>query len=96
MHKTQNLTIADKDELGEIVLAPYRDRNGNVSWEAGRSIEEDDASLTLIQALGRFLWALAGLTLRIVIWLIKWVLVIAFYAVVFGFFLMLFAVLFSL
>lgn len=76
----------------EIILRPSRGPHGTTYWQAEKPAKE----LTLAKALLEFFMALFSFVLRLVWYLIKWGLVVAFYAALFGFFLLLFAVLFSL
>lgn len=79
-------------ESNEIILEPHPTRNGRAYWE---STKDFDSLPTLWQALLHLLWELVRFTFRLIIWLIKWVIVIAYYALIVGLFMLAFSALFS-
>lgn len=91
--RTRRSSFEQKPDPSEIVLRPHRGAHGLTYWEAE---EESRDEVTLTGALLRLVGQLLLFFLQIIWYLVKWALVIALYAAIFGFFLLLFAVLFSL
>lgn len=78
----------------ETVLIPHRE-HGQIYWIEADIAEEDPDNTTLCRTLTRLAWSLVRLFGKLLLWLLKWTLVIAFYGTVFFVFLLIFAVLFS-
>ncbi len=73
----------------EIVFEPRYERNATVYWEPIAPVKDSSVFVALLTLI----WELTRLTFRATIWVLKWVLILAFYAVVFVFFMTVFTAL---
>ena len=94
MHRQTKIRQMEPPDHHDFVL-PQRASDVTYAW-----LSEDDSGpdepATLLGAFLLFCWELFLLAFRVLWFLVKWALIIAFYVAVFGFFLILFGTLFAM